>query len=159
MRDIYSDLGFFEAYDSGVVAVAGAGETLDLRDYDAANIAALVKGLAASGAMGAGDAWKLVLQHGLASDAGVSAWSNVPASLMLHSTYGVNGADSTLETGVFETLGSGTQSGVFFVGYRGDGKHRYLRLYLSISGAPSAMNFGAVGVLGLKHQWPVNEPK
>ena len=158
MRDIVSSLGFFQAFDADVATAAAAGETIDLRGYNVAVITANVHGLASAGSMAA-TAWKFVLQHGLASDAGVSAWSNVAASLMLHSVYGLNGATSTASDGVWEYLDSATESGTFFVGYRGDTEHRYLRLYLSASGAASTMGFGAQAVLGLKHQWPVNDVK
>ena len=153
-RDLYSHLGFFRAMYPGVRSAAEAGETIDLRSYDAALIVADFYTI--TSALSADLAYKLVLQHGLESAAGVSAWSNVPASLFLHSVYG--GIDSTAETGVFKTIGSATDSATTAIGYKGDGKHRYLRFYLSVSGTPvsNGITVGATALLGNAHLWPVN---
>ena len=153
-RDLYSNLGFFRALNPQTAAAAATGETIDLRDYDAAMIVADVYTL--TSALSADIGWKLVLQHGLASAAGVSTWSNVPGSLFLHSVYG--GIASTGETGVFKTVGSTTDSGTTMIGYKGDGEHRYLRVYLSLSGTPvsNGITVGAVALTGNAHLWPVN---
>jgi len=156
MRDLYSHLGFFRALAADVYSAAAAGETIDLQGYDAANIVLDTASFASAGAPS--DEWTFILQHGLASEAGVSAWSNVPASLMLHSVYGLNGAYSATSDGLFGSLAASTESGLFFVGYRGDGKHQYLRVYLSISGVTSSFWACGFATLGLKNQWPVNAP-
>lgn len=154
MRDLYSSLGFFTALEADVYAAAANGATIDLKGYDAANIVLQTASFASAGA--ASDQWTFILQHGLASAAGVSAWSLVPASLMLHSTYG--GLDSTTETGEFGRLSASTDVGCAFVGYRGDGLHRYLRVVLSISGICSSFWAAGTAVLGNKNIWPINEP-
>lgn len=153
-RDLYSHLGFFRALLPGTKAAAAEGETIDIRDYGKAVI--MVDAYTITSALSADLAYKFVLQHGLASAAGVSAWSNVPASLSLHSVYG--GINSTSETGVFKTVGSATDSGITFIGYKGDAKHRYLRVYLSVSGTPvsNGITCGAVAILGDSNLWPVN---
>lgn len=153
MRDLYSSLGFFTALNADVYSAAANGETLDLQGYDTANIVIQTASFASAGA--ASDQWTFILQHGLASAAGVSAWSLVPGSLMLHSVYGL---DATAETGEFGRLSASGDTGVAFVGYRGDGKHQYLRVVLSISGICSSFWGAGVAVLGNKSQWPVNEP-
>lgn len=154
MRDLYSSLGFFTALNADVYSAATNGATIDLRGYDAANIVVQTASFASAGA--ASDQWTFILQHGLASAAGVSAWSLVPASLLLHSTYG--GLGATGETGEFGRLSASTDVGCAFVGYRGDGNHRYLRVVLSISGICSSFWGAGTAVLGNKSQWPVNEP-
>jgi hypothetical protein len=153
-RDLFSHLGFFRALYPGTQAAAAAGETIDLRDFDAATIAFDCYTL--TSALSATLGYYGVLQHGLASAAGVSAWSNVPASLFLHSVYGA--MDSTSETGRFKVMESQTDSGITFIGYKGDHKHRYLRVYLSLSGTPvsNGCQVGAVAILGDAHLWPVN---
>lgn len=153
-RDLYSHLGFFRALNPATQTAAAAGETIDLRSYNKAVI--MVDAYTLQSALSADIAYKFVLQHGLASAAGVSVWSNVPASLFLHSVYG--GINSTSETGVFKTVGSTTDSGITFIGYKGDTKHRYLRVYLSVSGTPvsNGITCGAVAILGDASLWPVN---
>jgi hypothetical protein len=155
MRDLYSSLGFFTALPADAYAAAANGETIDLKGFDAANIVLQTASFASAGA--ASDQWTFILQHGLASAAGVSAWSLVPASLLLHSTYG--GLGSTTETGEFGRLSASTDTGVAFVGYRGDGTHRYLRVVLSVSGACSSFWGAGIAILGNKSQWPINEPQ
>ena len=153
-RDLYSYLGFFRALVPGTRASAEAGVTIDLINYNKAVI--MVDFGTITSALSADCAYKFVLQHGLASAAGVSAWSVVPASLFLHSVYG--GIGSTTETGVFKTVGSATDSGITFIGYKGDVNHRYLRLYVSVSGTPvsNGITCGAVAILGDSSLWPVN---
>lgn len=154
MRDLYSSLGFFAALNADVYAAAANGNTIDLKGYDAANIVVNIASVGSAGAMTA-TWWELVLQHGLASAAGVSAWSNVPASLFLHSVIG--GADSTGSDGRWQEISDG-ESGTYFIGYKGDGLHRYLRVVLSVSGAASSAWMAGIAVLGNKNIWPVNEP-
>lgn len=164
-RDGYSSFGFYQALYPGVTtSAAGAtnGQTLDLQGFDTATIALMVNSYASGGANGAGDYVIFYLQHGLASAAGVSAWSAVPNSQLIHSVYG--GYDSTAETGILISLASASEiaasanSAVYFVGYKKDTAHRYLRLKLSNVGAASAMMAGAVAILGKPGDWPVNEP-
>ena len=155
MRDLYSNLGFFNAMRADVYAAAANGLTLDMRGYDAVNVIVTAASFASAGA--ASDQWTFILQHGTASAAGVDQWSVVPASLLLHSTYG--GLTATGETGEFGRLSASTDVGVKMVGYRGDGAHRYLRVVFSVSGICSSFWGAAVAVMGNKHQWPINEPQ
>lgn len=155
MRDLYSSLGFFKALPADVYAAAATGTTVDLLGYDAATIVLNVASVGSAGAM-TNTWWIPVLQHGLASAAGVSTWSAVPASLMLHSVYGLNGSNVDSD-GRWLFISDGG-SGTYFIGYRGDGEHRYLRLYMSVSGAASSAWMCAIAVLGKKNLWPVNEP-
>lgn len=153
-RDLYSHLGFFRALVPGTKAAAVEGETVDLRSFGKAVVMVDVGTI--TSALSADLAYKFVLQHGLASAAGVSVWSNVPASLFLHSVYG--GIGSTSETGVFKIVGSATDSGITFIGYKGDTKHQYLRVYLSVSGTPvsNGITCAATAILGDASLWPVN---
>ena len=165
IRDLYSNFGFYQALAPRITTdAAGAenGQTLDLQGFAGATIALNVLSYCSAGANGAGDYVVFYLQHGLASAAGVSAWSAVPNSLLIHSVVG--GYASTGETGAFLSVMSGTDiaasanSAITFVGYKGDNLHRYLRLKLSNVGAASAMFAGAVAFLGYPSNWPVNEP-
>ena len=166
LRDLYSNLGFFVAFASDTTGDA-AGQTLpsayvDMQGYGAATIAINIASYCSAGANGAGDYVVFYLQHGLASAAGVSAWSTVPASLIIHSVDG--GYDSTDSVAYFLSLASASEiaasgnSAVYFVGYKGDNLHRYLRLVYSNVGAASAMDMGAIAILGEPANWPVNTP-
>lgn len=157
-RDGYSNFGFYNAFPADVPAAAAAGRTIDMRSFDTMTMVVNAHSLGSAGALGA-TAWKLVLQQGLASAAGVSAWSNVPLSQIIHSVEG--GYGSTAEDGVFQILDSNTDAVsniTYAVGYKKDTAHRYIRLYLSVSGAASAMWLGAIAIAGLPGEWPVNEP-
>lgn len=165
IRENYSNFGYYNAFGAEVTSdAAGAqnGITIDLQGFNAATVVLNITSYCSAGANGAGDYVVFALQHGLASADGVSAWSNVPNSLLIHSVVG--GYDSTAETGAFLSIASGTDvaasvnSAVYFVGYKGDAAHRYLRLKYSNVGAASAMNMGAIAILGQPSNWPVNEP-
>jgi hypothetical protein len=166
MRDNYSNLGFFNAFPvgpTGSVAAATNGNTIDLRGYDGATMIVTFTSINSGGAGGAGDYIIFVLQHGTASAAGVDQWSVVPGSLLIHSVYG--GYDSTSETGIFLSLASASEisgstqaSTVLYVGYKGDTTHRYLRLKISNVGNASALDMGAICILGRPADWPVNSP-
>ena len=159
-KDGYAGFSFFNALPADVYSAAAAGRTIDMLGFDEATIILNAHSLASAGAMSADNTWRLVLQQGLASDDGVSAWSNVAHSMMLHSVIGLNGAYSIASDGVFQSLASSTDAlsnATYAVGYKGDGKHRYLRLYLSNTGAASTMWAAAVCVLGSPAHWPINE--
>jgi hypothetical protein len=157
MRDLYTSLGFFTALKADVYSAEAEGETVDILGFDAANLIVTTASFASAGAPS--DQWTFKLQHGLASEAGVSAWSFVAASLMLHSVYGLNGDDPGRSDGEFYRLSLSGDVGTYMVGYRGDGKHRYLRVLVSVSGGCSSFWGAGVAINGLKHQWPVNETK
>lgn len=165
-KDQFSSFGFYNAIPTGTTgAAAGAtnGNTIDLRGFNAATLIGTLTSINAGGAGGAGDYWILVIQHGLASAAGVSAWSNVPGSMLVHSVFG--GYDSTAETGVFlsltsasEITGSTQASYVFAIGYKGDAAHRYIRFKMSNVGDASALEIGANWILGQPGDWSINTP-
>ena len=161
MRDIYSNFGWLTALGSELRSTAVAGETIDLQAFDAVTFIVNGASCDSGAANSAADCFKYVIQHGLASAAGVSAWSNVPGSQLIHSVYG--GYDSTAETGVFafgfqSTMNSGATMRPQFVGYKKDVLHRYVRFYLSISGNPSTCWIGVNAVAGYPNHWPVNVP-
>lgn len=164
MKEIYSNFKYFQAFAPEVTSsAAGAqnGITIDLQGYEAVTIAVGICSYASGGANGAGDYVMFALQHGLASAAGVSAWSLVGNSQLIHSVVG--GYDSTASTGIFLSLASASEvaasanSDIYFVGYKKDTTHRYLRLKYSNVGAASAMYMNAVAFLGCPANWPVNE--
>jgi hypothetical protein len=165
-KDQFSNFGWYNAIPTGPddgTAGATNGNTIDLRGFNAATLTGTLTSICSGGANGAGDYLILVIQHGLASAAGVSAWSNVPGSMLVHSVVG--GYDSTGETGVFLSIASGTEftgstqaSYVFTVGYKGDAAHRYIRFKLSNVGGASAVDMGALWMLGQPGDWPINTP-
>lgn len=165
LRDLFSNLGFFQAFPTGPTdGTAGAtnGNTIDLQGYGAATMLFGFTSYCSDGANGAGDYQIIYLQHGLASAAGVSAWSTVPASLLVHSVYG--GYDSTDSVILFsytsasEITGSTQASIIIRLGYKGDNLHRYLRWRHSNVGNASAIDAYGVAVLGEPANWPINTP-
>lgn len=164
-RDGYSNFGFFQAFaPRATTSAAGAenGDTLDLQGYETATIVLNILSYCSGGANGAGDYIIFYLQHGLASAAGVSAWSTVPNSQIIHSVAG--GYDSTAETGWVASYMSASEiaasanSVTEIVGYKKDTLHRYLRIKMSNVGAASAAFAGAIAILGRPGDWPINEP-
>lgn len=161
-RDLYSHLGFFQALAPQDI-VAGAatnGLTIDLRGYDGCVFAVNAGALTGGGAFSADNRWQLKLEHGLASDAGVSVWSEVYPSQMIHSVLGGAGAYSTLNSGIFQSIASTTDLSagtgkMFVIGYKGP--RRYVRIAVSEVGAPSTMSIAAIATLGLPSDWPVLE--
>ena len=162
VKDLYSNFGFYDAFTPVIASDAQgteSGPTLDLRGFGGAVIVACCDSYASAGAQGAADITYFKLQHGLASAAGVSAWSLVPNSQLIHSCYG--GYTSTGETGIWASFMSKTEvsaQSVHMVGYKGDYLHRYLRMQVVNSDAASAMYVGANAIMGLPGEWPVNTP-
>lgn len=163
LRDNYSNFAYYTAYAADLMsssAGANAGETIDMQGFGTVTFVINAASLASGGAMDAADAWQFKLQHGLASANGVSAWSDVPNSLLIHSTIG--GYNSTAENGQFASLGSSTDisvgSNTFTVGYKGDNTHRYVRFVASNIDAASAMWLAGVAIMGNPSIWPVNSP-
>lgn len=161
-RDSYSNSKYFDAWSADLISDSQGdqnGNTIDLRGYNAVTIAMNIHSIASAGDMGAADKILFILQHGLASAAGVSAWSNIPNSQLIHSVYG--GYDSTGETGVFASIQSATDvtavSEVFKVGYKGDTTHRYLRVVVRNSDAASAAWAAGIAILSEPDTWAVNE--
>ncbi len=152
--DNYSNLGFYMAFSSSVSGdiVPGVnGDTIDLQGATAVTMIVNV----GSTHFQAASALHLALQHGLASAAGVSAWSFVGNSQLIHSVFG--GYDSTASTGIFHSLGAGSDSTLFACGYKMDNLHRYLRLWVSGNDGLGSMRAGAIAIVE-RTDWPVNEP-
>jgi hypothetical protein len=154
--DLYSGLGFYQALAPIGPTAAGVvpgtnGVTIDLQGFNACTFMVNV----GSTRFAAASALHLALQHGLASAAGVSAWSFVPNSLLIHSVEG--GYNATSEDGIFKSLASDDGGAIYFVGYKGDNTHRYVRLYVSGDAGVGSMCAGAVAILG-PSTWPVNSP-
>lgn len=158
-RDLYSNLKFFQALVPQDVVATLEGETVDLRGHDAC-VMAVNCGLITGGALGGGDYFKIMLEHGLESALGVSEWSEVYPSQMIHSVVGLAGAYSTLNSGVFQSVAStddisaGTGK-MFVVGYKGP--RRFLRVKVAVVGNPSALSLSAQVVLGGGSDWPAQE--
>ena len=164
-RDNYSNFGYYQAFAPHVTtdaAGSAGGICIDTLGFDTVTLAVNIASYCSGGANGAGDYVVFQLMHGLASAAGVSTYSLVPESQIIHSVLG--GYDSTASTGVFLSIASATDvaasgnSAVYFVGYKKDHTHRYLRINYSNVGAASAMMMAAVAICGLPNNWAVNEP-
>lgn len=155
MRDGYSNFAFFQALEPQDVA-AGAkttGVSIDTRGYDTATFVVNVGNYTGGGAFSADNRFQLMLEH-YNSTAG--DWSEVYPSQMLHSVVGDRTAYSALNSGIWQSITSAHVSDVYVVGYIGP--HRSIRIAISEVGAPSTMSFGAVAILGLPANWPVNTP-
>ena len=155
MRDGYSNFKFFQALKPQVLGTAAVeGESIDLRGFETAVIVVNVGTCTSAGAMSTDNRYQLMLEH-YNSDAG--AWSECYPSQMLHSVVGIAGAYSSLNSGIFQSIASYTdQNKTYTVGYKGN--RRSIRLRISQAGAPSVFSVGAIAVLGLPAQWPVNTP-
>ena len=152
--DNYSNLGFYQALHpaiAGQVVPQTGGLTIDLQGATAATMIVQI----GSTHFAAASELHLALQHGLASAAGVSTWSLVGNSQLIHSVFG--GYNSTGETGIFHSLPVGSDSGVYACGYKMDNTHRYLRLYVSGDGGVGSMIASALAIVE-RTDWPVNVP-
>lgn len=162
-RDLYSHLKFYQALVPQDVAAGAAtnGLTVDTRGYNGCTFVINLGAMTGGGSLSADNRWQLKLEHGLASENGVSVWSEVYPSQMIHSVIGMAGAYSTLNSGIFQSIGSTTDISagtgkVFVVGYKGP--RRYVRIAISEVGAPSTISAAAVAVLAKADDWPVEEP-
>jgi len=155
MRDGYSNFGFFQALKPQVLAAAAVeGDAIDVLGYQTATIVVNVGTCTSAGAMSADNRYQLMLEH---YNSVAGAWSECYPSQMLHSVVGMDGAYSTLNSGIFQSIASYTdQNKVYVVGYIGN--NRSIRLRISQAGAPSVFSMGAVAILGLPANWPVNTP-
>ena len=162
-RDLFSSLKFYQALKPKLYTTwANAGKAIDLRGYEGAIIVVNVGTVGSAGALGATSFIQLKLEHALGStyDTAASAsdgtWSEVYPSQMIHSVIGMAGAYSALDSGIFQSITSGTsgeEETVFVVGYKGP--RRFIRLYVSGEDGPSAIEMGAIAVLGLPQDWAV----
>ena len=154
IRDMYSNHKFIQAYTPQDLA-AGAkttGISIDRRGYETVtfviNIGTSTDSAAANSA---GAFWQLMLEH---YNSAQGAWSEVYPSQMLHSVVGEAGAYSTLNSGIFQSITTYTElSTAYAVGYRGP--HRSVRIAFSEEGTPSLISVGAICILGLPSDWPV----
>ena len=161
-RDGMSGFSFLQALDpfNRPTSAAYDGYTIDLRGYNMCTFVINVgSALAGSGATWGGtDYWNIMVDHGLASATGVSAWSGITAVNVLHSIVGSAGAYSTLTSAIVISIASTQLNTTQVFGYLGDTSHRYVRLRLSETGAASVTFIGAIAILGAPGQWPVIEP-
>lgn len=157
-RDGYSNFAFYQALEPQDVAAGGAtnGLQIDTQGYDTAIIIVNIGDYTGGGALSADNRFQLMLEHAHASDGSASTWSECYPSQMLHSVVGADGAYSTLNSGIFQSITSAQVSDVYVVGYKGP--RQYIRLRISEVGAPSTISMAAVAVLGLPANWPVNTP-
>ena len=156
IQDIYTGFKFYQALAPQDVASGGAstdGATVDTQGYGAATIVVNV-GAHTGGAFSSIDnRFQLMLEH---YNSTAAAWSECYASQMIHSVVGMDGAYSTLNSGIFQSVSSAGINQAYAVGYRGP--HRLIRVRISEVGGPSTMSMGAIAILGLPANWPVNEP-
>lgn len=157
LRDGYSDFKFFQAMVPALNDAANGlqldGVSVDRQGYDTV-VFVIDVGLVES--MTAGTSFhQLKLEH---YNSVAAAWSEVYPSQMLHSVVGQDGAYSVLDSGIFQSIAHSTMGSVtYFVGYKGP--HRICRIGLSgelNSGA--SITIGAIAILGLPSNWPVNTP-
>lgn len=156
MRDLFSGFAFFNALNP-IASGAGAinGHTIDLLGYDACTFVMCIGSQTTGGVMTAQyNNWRI--QMGLDSATGVSAWSDVVYTS--HILASAHGRDSVLTSGIWCSYASTEVSTVMFVGFVGDGKHRYVRLVHSQTGTASVMSIAAIAILGRPANWPVQEP-
>ena len=159
MRDYVSNLRFYNCISPQCTTVGAiTGTTIDRAGYEVVFFACIVGDHTSGGAWSVDNRWQLKLEHGpFESAAATSVWSEVYPSQMIHSVTGMDGAYSTLNSGIFQSIFStGQMSTVYWVGYRGNA--RYVRIVVSQVGAPSICSIAVVAVLGLPMDWPVNTP-
>ena len=162
-RDGMSGLSFLQALEpfDQPTGASYNGSTIDLQGYNECTFVVQVgSALAGSAATWGGtDYWNIIVEHGLASAAGVSVWSVLTGiDQILCSIIGSGGAYSTLTSGKVFSIQSTELNTVHQFGYLGDTTHRYVRLVLSETGAASVTFMAALAVLGRSSQWPVVEP-
>ncbi len=157
LRDGYSNFKFFQALEPQDVVAGGStsGITVDTQGYRTATIVVNVGTATGGGAMSVDNRFQLMLEH---YNSTALAWSECYPSQMIHSVVGEAGAYSTLNSGIFQSVYTVTDyaSKTYAVGY--NGPHRLIRLRISEVGSPSTYSIGAIAILGLPANWPVNTP-
>ena len=174
-KDFYSSFGFFQAINPDITTDTNVvtGNPIDVRNYGGCTLVITINSFASAGDNGTNAAW-FVLQYGYSNPA-VITWSNVHNSLIIHDVYG--GYDSTASTGRFFNLESKTSLlgsdnvtasatggyGRLIVGYKkpvgnNNSTHRWVRVFMSLSGNASTMWLAAVAVCGSPNNWAVNSP-
>jgi hypothetical protein len=159
-RDGYTGFKFYQALPPQDI-VDGAqtlGPQVDTKGYETVTFIVNVGANTSAGAFSADNKIQVKLEHAHESATGLaSTWSEVYPSQMIHSVIGEDGAYSTLASGVFLSIDSvaGFASTAYAVGYKGN--RQYVRVVVSGAGAPSHYSMGAIAILGLPANWPVNE--
>ena len=160
-RDGYSGKSFQVALAPQEISVTSTytGETIDLRGYEEVTFVLQVGATAGGGAFGASQRWKGIVQIGYPSDAGVSVWSDIAASQVLHNYYGEGSTHSTVTSGVVFSIDSADYSDTTeAVGLVGLGEHRYARVMFSEYSVVSTVSVAVLAILGHVADWPVAEP-
>lgn len=152
--DGYSNFSFLNALKpQDLDGTATNGTTIDTKGFDTCTFVVDVGAATSAGAMSAGDWHQIKLEH---SDDDAT-WSETYPSQMIHSVVGGAGAYSALDSGIFQSITSTTDTNkIYAVGYKGP--KRYVRIAFSAEGAPSVISAAAVAILGLPADWPVNTP-
>ena len=157
IRDGYSNFKYYQALEPQDYASGGAqldGIAIDRRGFETVTFIVNVGDYTGGGAFSDTERFQLKIEH-YNSTAG--AWSECYPSQILHSVVGEQGAYSTLNSGIWQSITSANTSDVYAVGYRGP--HRSVRIAISeVGGDASTMSFGAVAFLGLPADWPVSSP-
>jgi hypothetical protein len=154
MRDGYSNFKFFQCFEPQdlIEGARRTGVAIDIKGYETATILVNIGDNTGGGAFTA-QWWQALLEH-YNSTAG--AWSECYPSQMIGCSVGEAGTFSVLYSGMWFSFGSADQSAVIAVGYKGP--HRTIRVAFSDVNAASTMSIGAVAVLGLPANWPINTP-
>ncbi len=175
VRDGYSNFGFYTALSPGVKAAAATGLTIDRQGYETVTFVVNVENFSLSNGS-TYSAMFVRMQHGESNTAGTVVWSNCEASMMLfdatmsglvasgqsHGLWAVGSCGSGPAEGVFlhfgvsQSLIPSMESRAYKAGYVGT--RRWVRVMLSQStaGDQSDVELGAIAILGLPGQWPVN---
>jgi len=163
-RDGYSNFSYLQALPPQDTQEDTAinGVTINTKGYETVTFVVNVGANTSAAAFSADNIIHVRLEHAHESAAGSpSTWSEVYPSQMIHSVVGEDGAYSTLTenaSGIFVSIDSvgGFASTVYAVGYKG--QRQYCRVVVSGVGSPSIYSMGAIAILGLPANWPVNIP-
>lgn len=162
-RDGYTGFKFFQVIEpqDAVGGTPITGVSCDTRGYETVTLVVNVGCDTGGGALSTDNRFQLRLEHANSDADGSLLWSEVYPSQMLHSVVGAAGAYSTLNSGIFQSIGSCTAGEsyacqTYAVGYTGP--RRWVRVVVSDVGLPSTVSLGAIAVLGLPANWPVSGP-
>jgi hypothetical protein len=160
-RDGYSGFKFFQCIEPQdiVGGTAATGTAVDTQGFETVTFVVNVGCDTGGGALSADNRFQLRLEHGNSIAGGGITWSEVYPSQMLHSVVGAGGAYSTLNSGIFQSIGSCTAGEsyacqCYAVGYVGP--RRWARIVISDVGIPSTASMGCIAILGLPANWPVS---
>ena len=154
-RDGYSNFAFEQALlPQDLDGTALAGIDIDTRGFDTIVFVVNVGVLTGGGDMSVDNKHTLAIHEADVSTAGgAGTYTSVVSTDMLH----INATSGAITSGVFQSIASTTDaSTVYFIGYKGN--KRYVRLHFSGNGAPSVASIGAIAILGLPSDWPINTP-